>query len=207
MKPGPYHHGDLRQALIDIAFAQVDAAGQDSVSVAALAKVLGVSQPAYARHFADKQALLSVVAVRCFDAFAAVLREAVADVPAGEQLRANALAYVQFGRDRPGLYQLMFGSTLLSSAAPESDLVKAARACFDLLLDALQASGRGGESLRDAVRVWASLHGVVQLERFGLLDGPRTRDVAIDNVVDDVITPFSGACSAATAQPPDKAAV
>ena len=182
-----YHHGDLREALIEATFAQVDRAGHESVSVAALAKTLGVSQPAYARHFNDKDALLTVVAVKSFHLFSATLRDAVVGCRPREQLRANALAYVRFGRERPGLYQLMFGSTLLSKAAPESEIVVAARECFDMLLSALQAAAREREGIRDAVGVWASLHGLVQLERFHLLDGLRTKDVSISAILEDLL--------------------
>ena len=187
-----YHHGDLREAFIGATLAQVDKAGPESVSIAALAKMLGVSQPAYARHFNDKDAILTEAAVRSFHIFSAVLRDAIVGCQPREQLRANALAYVRFGRERPGLYQLMFGTPLLSRAAPESDIVLAARACFELLLAALQAAGREREPVRAAVGVWASLHGIVQLERFRLLDGLRTRDVAIDAVVDDLLGKRTG---------------
>ncbi len=182
-----YHHGDLRDAFIAATFAQVDEAGHESVSVAALAKTLGVSQPAYARHFHDKDALLAAVAVKSFHLFGAVLREAVAGREPGDQLRANALAYVRFGRERPGLYQLMFGSPLLSKAVPGSEIVLAARTCFDLLLSALEGAAPSRDSVRDAVGVWASLHGIVQLERFHLLDGLRTRDVPVETIVDDLL--------------------
>ncbi len=187
-----YHHGGLREALIEAAFAQVDRAGHESVSIAALARTLGVSQPAYHRHFGDKDALLAAVAVRGFRLFSCILRDAVAHRPAAEQLRANARAYVAFGRDRPGLYQLMFGSPLLSKAAPDSEITVAARECFDLLLEALRGSTCRGESVRDAVGIWASLHGIVQLERFHLLDGLGTRDVPIDSIVDDIIARHFG---------------
>nr|WP_282589562.1 TetR/AcrR family transcriptional regulator [Lichenifustis flavocetrariae] len=182
-----YHHGDLREALIEATFAQVDKAGYESVSIAALAKTLGVSQPAYVRHFDDKDALLTAVAVKSFHLFSTVLRNAVAGCQPGNRLRANALAYVRFGRERPGLYQLMFGSPLLSKASPESEIVLAARACFDQLLSALEGAARPRESVRDAVGVWASLHGIVQLERFHLLDGLRTKEVHVDTIVDDLL--------------------
>ncbi len=182
-----YHHGDLREALIEATFQQVDKAGYESVSVAALAKALGVSQPAYVRHFADKDALLTAVAVKSFHLFSAALRDAIAGCRPGDRLRANAMAYVRFGLERPGLYQLMFGSSLLGKAAPGSEIVVAARACFDLLLSALEDAARPSESVREAVGVWASLHGIVQLQRFRLLDGLRTRDVPIDGIVEDLV--------------------
>jgi len=182
-----YHHGDLREALIEATFEQVDKAGHESVSVAALAKALGVSQPAYIRHFADKDALLTAVAVKSFHLFSSALRHAVAGCRPDDRLRANAMAYVRFGIERPGLYQLMFGSSLLAKAVPGSEIVVAARASFDLLLSALEDAASPSESVREAAGVWASLHGLVQLQRFRLLDGLRTKDVPIDGIVEDLV--------------------
>ena len=61
-----YHHGDLREALINTAFAMVEEIGADAVNFSALAKSLGVSQAAPYRHFADREALLTAVATKAF---------------------------------------------------------------------------------------------------------------------------------------------
>ena len=184
---GAYHHGDLREALIAVTLRRVEETGPEGISVAALSKEVGVSQPAYHRHFASKDALLSAVAARGFGLFGQALRTAVAGLPPGDQLAANARAYVAFGSEHPGLYQLMFGSRVLAEAPQDSDLALAARASFDLLLDALRATRPDVEAVRDAVGLWAGLHGLVQLGRFRLLSGPRTRDIPLDGVIEDMV--------------------
>src|SRR5258705_5361531 len=57
-----YHHGDLRDALVQAALGEVELGGPEAVNISALAKKLGVSQPAPYRHFADRDALLAAVA-------------------------------------------------------------------------------------------------------------------------------------------------
>lgn len=78
-KPGStYHHGDLRDALIKAALREAERGGAEAISIKALAKQLGVSQPAPYRHFADREALLAAVTAEAFRQLSAVLREAMA---------------------------------------------------------------------------------------------------------------------------------
>ncbi len=185
--PNPYHHGHLREALVRAAVARVEAVGHESLSMAALAKELGVSQPASYRHFADRDALLSAVAAEGFHLFGATLRGAVANLPASEALAANARAYLDFGRAHGGLYRLMFGTRLLAGAAPASDLAMAARGSFEELLKALGTGSGRSDGVREAIAVWSSLHGLVLLEHYGLLSSPRTRAVPIADVLADLL--------------------
>src|SRR6476619_1608166 len=72
-----YHHGDLRDALVHAAFQEAEQGGPEAINISALAKKLGVSQPAPYRHFADREALLEAVTAEAFRQFTATLREAI----------------------------------------------------------------------------------------------------------------------------------
>ena len=72
-----YHHGDLREALVQAALREVERGGPESISLKALAKQLGVSQPAPYRHFSDREALLAAVTAEAFRQFNMVLRESM----------------------------------------------------------------------------------------------------------------------------------
>ena len=72
-----YHHGDLREALIQAALREVELGGPEAISIKALAKQLGVSQPAPYRHFADREALLEAVTAEAFRQFNVIMREAI----------------------------------------------------------------------------------------------------------------------------------
>ena len=66
-----YHHGDLRDALVQAALREAEQGGPEAVNISALAKKLGVSQPAPYRHFSDREALLAAVTAEAFRRFSA----------------------------------------------------------------------------------------------------------------------------------------
>ena len=73
-----YHHGDLRDALVQAALAEAERGGPEAINISALAKKLGVSQPAPYKHFADRETLMAAVTVEAFRQFTASLRESIA---------------------------------------------------------------------------------------------------------------------------------
>ncbi len=103
-----YHHGSLREALLDAAFALVDSAGSSAVSMRALARALGVSSAAPFRHFADKQVLLEAVAQKAADELESAIELATADATdALTQFRTMTVAYVRFAAEHPALFELI----------------------------------------------------------------------------------------------------
>lgn len=107
-----YHHGDLREALIEQAVASVNAVGADHVSLRAVAAAVGVSPSAAYHHFADKEALIEAVRERGFfnlDSF--ILAQVSTDTGQSnpiELLRHSANAYISYAVDHPHLFQVMF---------------------------------------------------------------------------------------------------
>jgi AcrR family transcriptional regulator len=182
-----YHHGDLRRALLEAAAARLDQEGADQISLAAIARTLGVSQAAPYRHFPDRDALLAATAAEGFRLFGAALRDAAAQ---GTGRRATLLrmcrAYVAFGAARPGLYRLMFDSSLLARANLSDELKTAAQASFALLVDALPATGTPLARTLRARRIWVALHGTVMLDSRGLLDGD-PEGPTLDQLVEDIL--------------------
>ena len=104
MTERPYHHGNLREALLEQAERTLRERGVEALSLRELAREVGVSHGAPRRHFPDRQALLDALAEAGFERLGAELR-AAAD-GAGEdfepRLRATAAAYVRFATARPG---------------------------------------------------------------------------------------------------------
>jgi AcrR family transcriptional regulator len=143
----PYHHGDLRAALLDAADTLLDQGGDGAVSLRECARMAGVSPTAAYRHFADKEALLAALAARHFEAF----RDALAPAAAS----ARGRAYVRFALARPGRFRLMFGP-LLARAPAHPVLLAAANAAFADL------NARTG-SRDGALRAWALVHGLAHL--------------------------------------------
>ena len=181
-----YHHGDLRQALVHAALREAEQGGPEAISLKALAKDLGVSQPAPYRHFADRDALLQAVTAEAFRQFNAILREAIAKPSKRSKLSRFAQAALDFGLRRNGIYRLMFASRTMACAPDDSELHQAAMETFDLLLEALEAPRVGLLRERHALQIWAALHGVVMLAEQGLLTG-KTAHVTREELVEDFV--------------------
>lgn len=176
----PFHHGDLRQALLAEAARLVEAQGAEAFSLREAARAVGVSPAAAYRHFEDKGALLAALAGEGFVRLAAAMEiamdEAGAD-PVG-RLRANGLAYIRFGLGEPAMFALMFGpfgaggQYAIGGVGPRTGL-----SAYELLcraLDDLVKAGRitparraGAETL-----LWTSVHGLATLANARVLHGP-----------------------------------
>jgi AcrR family transcriptional regulator len=181
-----YHHGDLRDALVHAALREAEQGGPEAISIKALAKQLGVSQPAPYRHFADREALLAAVTAEAFRQFSAVLRESISKPSKRSKLSRFAQATLAFGLRRNGIYRLMFASRTMACASKDSELHTAAMETFALVLDALEAPAVGLLRERFALQIWAALHGVVMLAEQGLLTGEvakTTREELVEDIV------------------------
>src|SRR5215469_15103074 len=166
----PYHHGDLRQALVRAALEILSETGVAGLSLRAAARRARVSAMAPYRHFADKEALLAAVAEYGFRELAARLTAAAttaADPRGG--LAALGVAYVLFARDHLSLFKLMFGPTIeKKSGHPALD--EAGGACFNALRQAVEAAKffDGDPDVGDvSLACWSLVHGLSAL----IIDG------------------------------------
>jgi AcrR family transcriptional regulator len=164
----PYHHGDLRRALLDEALRTIETHGVTHLTLRTVGERLGVSRSALYRHFADKQALLATVGKEGFR----TLRQALAD--AWERngrgrtgFEAMGRAYVQFAVAHPSHYRVMFGG-FIDSATKGDQFVAEAKGAFQVLVDALVEQQAAGAIRRDdpaqmARFTWAAVHGTAML--------------------------------------------
>src|SRR6266540_5564704 len=155
----PYHHGDLRRALLDAAIEAITQAGPAAVSLRDLARRAGVSHAAPAYHFGDKAGLLTAVAADGFERLAATLREAYQAT--GSFLEVG-VAYVRFAVTHRAHFEVMFRPELYRTDDP--DLSRARQASRALLYSPLAgASEPGSDELRTAVAGWSLVHGLATL--------------------------------------------
>lgn len=173
----PYHHGDLRRALLDAALALLREEGLAGLSLRECARRLGVSHAAPYRHFKDKNELLLAIAEEGFEALAAVgeaAMEGVTDPVA--RMDAYGAAYVRFAFEHPEHHRVMFTAEL---EAPDG--AGLGGRAFDLLVEvASEAAGPSTDPLLAAFAQWAIPHGLAML----ILDGrvPRDRVKSADAV-------------------------
>lgn len=182
-----YHHGDLRNALIEAAYELAAEGGPERVVLREAARSVGVSPTAAYRHFSGQGDLLEAVKVRGQQALAESMVEAVRVLPAlddpGEEAvrRTEAIGrgYVRFAIEHPGLYRTAFCHTPTDDGdfngleVPEERPEFAAFVLLADVLDALVAAGRMRPENRPAAEVaaWSAVHGLSLL----ILDGPLDR--------------------------------
>lgn len=166
-KPRPYHHGNLRQALLEAAAALVAERGPEGFTLLDAARACGVSASAPYKHFSDKAALLAALAQEGGEKLNQALGAAWGGgqpSPAEAFLRIGG-AYLAFARDWPGHYGAMFRP----GAAPPAQALNAGSP----LGQALAALGVGSAAAGEvALQVWALSHGLASLSRAGLLPVP-----------------------------------
>src|ERR1700681_3006758 len=195
-----YHHGDLRDALVQAALQEAEQGGPEAINISALAKKLGVSQPAPYRHFADRDALLTAVTAEAFRQFSATLRESITKPSKRSKLSRLAQATLDFGLRRNGIYRLMFASRAMACAGKGGELYSTALETFGLVIEALEAPAVGLLRERQALKIWASLHGVVMLAEQGLLTGEIahiSREELVEEIVEQTKLALSVAIEAA----------
>jgi AcrR family transcriptional regulator len=164
---GRYHHGDLRDALVDTAIAVLGERGAGAFSMAEASRRLGVAPSAPYRHFADRDALLAAVAVRAAGLLSERLSRAAASGPPRQRLAAAAEAYVRFADEERALFQALAGSGLDKDRHPE--IARAAQPVGALFLSAAAevAGGDQAAAARLVAAVVATAHGHATL----MLDG------------------------------------
>jgi AcrR family transcriptional regulator len=110
-----YHHGGLRQQLLEAAYRVADAQGAKAVSMRALAREAGVSSAAPFRHFPDKTTLLDAVAEKAGTELDLKIDQAALECSdALTQFRAMAVAYVRFAAEHPSLFDLIHSRSPLA---------------------------------------------------------------------------------------------
>lgn len=168
----PYHHGALREALLQAAEDILDKQGIAGLTLRAAARKAGASHAAPKNHFGDLTGLLSELAAIGFRRFSASLRAAAeAETDPERRSAARGRAYVHFAERHPGLFQVMFRSERLDDTRP------ALREAMDDATRALAETVEDGRQdtpveppLAKAARMaaaWSLVHGFAML----LLDG------------------------------------
>lgn len=168
MKHG-YHHGNLRQALVEAALALIAERGPSGFTLSEAAKRADVTPAAVYRHFAGRDDLIAEVARQGYDIFAALMEFAYNDgqPSALAAFEATGRAYLAFARKYPGHYMAMFESGLSFNAHPDLALVAGkARAVLEKAAEKLSDQmppDRRPPATMFSAHVWAMSHGVVEL--------------------------------------------
>ncbi|HEX4229061.1 MAG TPA: TetR/AcrR family transcriptional regulator [Bryobacteraceae bacterium] len=169
----PYHHGNLRETLLDSAIRLIAEVGPAGFTLREVARRAGVSHNAPYRHFSDRDDLIAAIATQGFRQLTqAMLRAAAGGVSAVDRLKRAGLAYVTFALHRPEHFTVMFDASTPVKGGHE-DLAKAAEEAFDTLLNLVRSwhdEGRlSGDAREFALLAWSMVHGVAKLATTGHL--------------------------------------
>ncbi len=185
--PRPYHHGNLREALLEVAERTVETVGAGNLTLRELSRELGVSHASPRRHFADRQALLDALAQRGFARFGTALARVARDRGQGFDARLARLAraHIGFALKRPALYGLMLEAKRRPDAP--AALLEASEQVFSIANDIFtEGQSRGevipGDPARIGLVGYAAVQGLIALSTGGKL-----KKVPLDALVDEVI--------------------
>jgi AcrR family transcriptional regulator len=194
--PPPYHHGDLRRALIDTALELVTEEQDWAFSLREVARRAGVSHQAPYNHFPEKQDLLAAVAIVGFEKLRDGMLRAMAGIDDPEALvEVIGRTYVHLGLENPALYRLMFGPALADVGPGDRPMVarSAGARARAVLEDIIQRGARSGvfaipaDSLKDQILaahvVWSAVHGLTTL----VIDRLVAPGVTVDDMIEKLL--------------------
>ena len=168
-KPKPYHHGDLRNALIQAGLELLAEGGAQELDLRKVARRAGVSHAAPYRHFADKQALIAAIDEEGFHWLAERIQATLREVPDEpfEQLLGVALAYVHFAQEHPWLMREMFSGLTIERESFAS-LHAASKTVYQLYIEVIRRGQEKGKIVEGdpaalAGVLWSVLHGLAML--------------------------------------------
>lgn len=181
----PYHHGNLREELLERAEEIVRTRGVADLSLRELAREAGVSHGAPRRHFPDRQALLDALALRGFERLEQEIL-AAAKGRAGLQTRLSrtAVAYVRFAVRDSALLEVMFAGKHRDPGGPVHEAGDRAFTAMAGLITEGQAAGHlaGTSPEQLGLLVWSTLQGLASLVNGGMLD-----EADLDGIVTDAM--------------------
>ncbi|WP_067968223.1 TetR/AcrR family transcriptional regulator [Nocardiopsis trehalosi] len=173
----PYHHGNLRSAILDAAERQLRERGADQLSLRDLAREIGVSHAAPRRHFADRRALLDALAeagfLRLGDALRTSLAEADDAFPA--RLHDAVLAFARFATENAALLELMNSAKHRPGASRIPEAAEAAFGQVFALIEEGQERGalEHGDPERIGIILYATVQGITTLVNGGMIAAER----------------------------------
>jgi AcrR family transcriptional regulator len=160
--------------------------GWDAVTTRRLAERVEYSQPVLYSHFANKEAILSAVALESFTEFAEVLAAARESASPGTELAAVLTAYLAYATDHPALYEAMFALPSALTFGGSEQTPTELRHAFEQIVTVLQPVSAGRDLAALAELVWSTLHGIADLTRTGRL--PAQHQLARVELLQELIT-------------------
>jgi AcrR family transcriptional regulator len=169
MEKDKYHHGDLKQALIESGMKILKEEGVNALTLRSAARAAGVSHSAPYSHFADKQALLAAISTMGFNDLYDRITTTVMEFRNSprELLTETGWTYIQFAVSETNCFKLMF-SGILEDEHSYPEFMAAVQKTYQKLVDVVVICQEGkvlrsGPQEENAIAVWSLVHGFVSL--------------------------------------------
>jgi AcrR family transcriptional regulator len=176
-----YHHGDLRNTLIETATQLLPKYGVAGLSLRAIAKAAGVSHAAPYRHFRDKTDLLESIAISGYNRLAKACKNAEKHYPSSpqQQLFEAGMGYLSLVREQPEMAHLMFSGMLTQDNCGEALSQAGANAVQSLAQIIDNGKRLGMYADRDTedltLTALACVHGIAMMILSGLIKRPKSK--------------------------------
>ena len=161
-----YHHGNLKQELINCACRLCEENGYETLSMRSIAKESGVSQTAPYRHFDTKESLYACVAMEGFKKLSAATNIDISKKVTKDNMVKTAVNYINFGLDNANTYDLMFG-TAVGDFSNYPDLLDCANGTYENMKLSFSKLAQDPEDViaYKCITLWSMLHGLVGILR------------------------------------------
>ncbi len=168
----PFHHGNLKQALLDASAALLDKHGPDGVTIRAVAREVGVSHAAPVNHYKDRETLLTALATVLFDELLTSVRAKLGreGFPAKERISVFAVVLFEYAMAHPNRYRLLWHTGLVNHSDPE--LLKVMDQFYYACCAEIDAAAMCKELDNEtyAIALWSMVHGYIDLRLTGMFE-------------------------------------
>lgn len=189
MRKNKYHHGNLKEELINIAFTYIKENDVDSLTLKVLADSTGTSRSAIYRHFKSKNDLIETIITQGFEYFDNSVSPTLQDnkMELIDRFYLSGKRIIEFAYENPNLYRLLFGKNYAHIREQIIDLTDDDCSGLGSLKSTLEEGQRTGviqegDSYEMAIVIWASLHGLASLIIDGFMDVEKLADELYDNM-------------------------
>ena len=161
-----YHHGNLKEELINCASAMCERDGYTKLSIRSLAKESNVSQTAPYRHFKTKKDLYAAVSTNGFNKLSKAIHVDVDKKVTKKQIVGMAIKYIEFGLKNANTYDLMFG-TAVGNFSPYPELLESANSSYDNFRSSFSKLANDSDEVIafKCITLWSMVHGLVGILR------------------------------------------
>ena len=184
-----YHHGNLKETFLKIAFEFIEKDDIDKLTLKILSDIAGTSRSAIYSHFSSKEALIEAMILNGFLKFDAYLSSNLKDknIPLIDRLKKASRSYIEFARANKVLYRLLFGNKYAHIRMEVMTKNDPNRSGFGALICAIEEGQKDGlfkidNSYKQTITVWSVLHGLSSL----LIDGFIGIEDMYDELFDDM---------------------